>query len=34
VYEEDDLVVMEAAMAPLAQDLAVKIADMVLPRRG
>jgi hypothetical protein len=33
-YEDKDLEKMEDDMAPLLQDLANRIADIVLPQRG
>ena len=33
-YEASDLDEIEMAVAPLAQDLANRIEDIVLPRRG
>lgn len=34
VYEEDELEEFEVEVAPLSQNLADRIEDMVLPRRG
>ena len=34
VYEVHELEEMETAVAPLSQDLADRIEDIVLPRRG
>ena len=34
IYEASELDEIEAAMAPLAQDLASKVEDIVLPWRG